>query len=138
MKKRIVLENRLNEIKKLFAALEDFRKENDLPRTITDDLKLCLEEVVSNIIKYGYKDSGSHKIIIEMELKRDSLLLSITDDAAEFNPLEYPLPDLSRPVEERDTGGLGIHIIRRLMDSIEYKRQDNKNILFLSKNIKNI
>lgn len=135
MKKIIILKNRLPEIRKLFAVTQGFFEENNLPREILDDLKLCLEEVVSNIINYGYKDSRSHDITVEMELTGDSLSLKIIDDAAAFNPLAYPPPDLSNPIEERDAGGLGIHIIRKLMDHIEYKRQDNKNILSLSKSI---
>ncbi len=135
MKKTVVLKNRLSEIQRLFTVTQEFFMKNNLPQGVLDDLKLSLEEVILNIINYGYKDSRTHDINVEMELKEKLLTLKITDDAAEFNPIEYPPPDMTRPIEERGVGGLGIHIMRKLMDRVEYKRQDNKNILFLSKKI---
>lgn len=135
MKKKIVLKNRLSEMQRLFAAAQEFSRENNLPQGVLGELQLCLEEVVSNIIKYGYKDSRTRDIKVEMELEKKRLSLKITDDAAEFNPLLYPLSDITRPIEERAAGGMGIHIIRKLMGRLEYKRQGKRNILFLSKEL---
>ena len=64
------------------------------------------------------------------------ITMCIEDDAKEFNPLNIPEPDhLDKPLEHRRIGGLGIHFVKKIMDKIEYKRNNNKNILILTKNI---
>ncbi len=96
--------------------------------------RLAIDEVVSNCVKYGYADSLVHHIEIELALEGGTLALVLIDDGLPFNPLEHPEPDTSLPVEERPIGGLGIHLLRKMADRLEYRRTEGRNRLALFKN----
>ena len=135
MKKTLILKNDLSEIEGLAKTIVDFGKENNLSDKVIYDINLALEEVVSNIIFYGYEDNSEHRIIIHFDLRDKELILRVTDDAKPFNPQEVPEPDIGKPIEERQIGGLGIYFVRNLMDKVEYKREQGKNILVMKKEI---
>ena len=82
---------------------------------------------------YGYDDEDVHKIDIEIELRSERFIIIIGDDGIPFNPFKKDPPDTMLTVEERLIGGLGIHLVKKLMDECEYKRQTNKNIITLIK-----
>ena len=90
---------------------------------------LVLEEVVTNIVKYAYDDAGPHGIRFEARLAASHVILRFADDGREFDPSAAPPPDLSRPPDERPIGGLGIHLVRRVADRLEYERKDGHNCL---------
>jgi len=96
---------------------------------------LAIEELVTNCIKYAYDDAKQHVIEIGLKLSGGELVLTVTDDGRPFNPLEVPEPDTSLPVEDLPIGGLGIHLLRRMSDRMEYARVDRKNQLTLRKSI---
>jgi len=133
--KVIILKNDLSETTRLMAEVTQFGKAHNLPDSIIGDSKLALEEIVTNIISYGYESKGGHKINVTLELKDTELIIKVEDDSRPFNPLETPKPDLEKPLEEMQVGGLGIHLVRRVMDKIEYKRQGDKNLLVMFKKI---
>ena len=114
-----------------------FGQRNDLPAEVVYDLRLVLEEIVSNIIKYGYKDNDEHQIYIQINLEGKILTLEIKDDGNPFNPLEVRNDAVEKPLDERDTGGMGIYIVKNLMDKTEYRRVEDNNILLLKKHITN-
>jgi anti-sigma regulatory factor (Ser/Thr protein kinase) len=95
--------------------------------------RLAIDEVVSNCVKYGYDDSLQHHIEIELGFENGMLEIVVIDDGHEFNPLEFPEPDTNLPVEERPIGGLGIHLLRKMADRLEYRRIDGFNRLALLK-----
>jgi len=94
---------------------------------------LAIEELVTNSIKYAYDDANEHIIEIELKLSAGELVLIVTDDGHPFNPLEVPEPDTTLPVEDRTIGGLGIHLLRRMSDRMEYARVESRNQLTLRK-----
>jgi serine/threonine-protein kinase RsbW len=96
---------------------------------------LGLEEVITNIIKYGYDDRDEHEIEIGLCLSESELQLTVTDDGHEFNPLEQPGSDRTKPLEERQLGGWGISFLRQLSDQILYRREAGKNVLQLRKSL---
>lgn len=96
---------------------------------------LAIEELITNCIKYGYDDAGEHIIEIELKLAANELVLTVTDDGHPFNPLELPETDTSLPVEEQPIGGLGIHLLRKMSDRIEYARVAGKNRLTVRKSL---
>lgn len=99
---------------------------------------LIIEELFVNIANYAYKDKedGKCKIMIDYNKEKQKVILSLEDNGIKFNPLEKEDPDTSLSVEDREIGGLGILLVKKNMDNIEYKYEDNKNILILSKNVK--
>ncbi|MBL7151920.1 MAG: SpoIIE family protein phosphatase [Candidatus Omnitrophica bacterium] len=134
-KKTVILKNKLSELSGLAQEVSRFGKDNNLSKEIIHDLNLSLEEIISNTINYGYKDSAGHQISVEVALSGSIITVKITDDAQPFNPLQASAPELEKPPSERKPGGMGVHLVRNLMDKIEYKREEGRNILLISKNI---
>ncbi|MBE9533732.1 MAG: ATP-binding protein [Proteobacteria bacterium] len=137
MSKNILIKNNLSEIERLSKAVAEFGKKNNLSSEVIYDVRLALEEVVSNIINYGFEDNYEHQISIEMNLQGETLTMKIKDDGKPFNPLEVKSTNLEKPFDEREIGGMGIHIVQQLMDELRYNREKDNNILLLKKHIAN-
>jgi serine/threonine-protein kinase RsbW len=90
---------------------------------------LAIEEMATNILKYGYDDKAVHEILLRLEIHPAMIRLVLEDDGHEFNPLSAPEPDVSGPVEQRAPGGLGIHLIRKLVEQMDYERSGGRNRL---------
>ena len=88
---------------------------------------LVIEELATNILKYGYDDTAIHEIVLKVEVEPGALRLVLEDDGHPFNPLESPEPEVHLPPEERLPGGLGIHLVRKLADRVEYERAEGRN-----------
>ncbi|GAB7080599.1 ATP-binding protein [Megalodesulfovibrio paquesii] len=118
-------------------VVEEFGQRCDLPPRSLYHLSLVLDELLTNIAAYGYLDQDRHHVCITLGQEGDQIVLTVEDDALPFNILEAPLPDTSLPPEARakPVGGLGILLVRRLMDNISYERRHNKNVLTLRKRI---
>jgi sigma-B regulation protein RsbU (phosphoserine phosphatase) len=129
----IKLKNDLSELEKLSQGLTEFGAKHGLSHRVLYDLSLALEEVVTNTISYGYLDRREHVILVRLRVEPGIVIAEVEDDGQAFNPLAAPEPDVSKPIEERTVGGLGIHLVRKIMDGLEYKRQDDKNHLIMKK-----
>lgn len=133
--RRIILKNRIDEIHKLAVIVEQFFQENNIPSELLFKMNLVFEEIISNIINYGYEDGGDHDIKVFLALINGELVVEITDGGKAFDPLANPEPRLDIPLEERPIGGLGIYLVKHLVDEIRYKREGNSNILSFRKKI---
>jgi anti-sigma regulatory factor (Ser/Thr protein kinase) len=129
------LSNHLPELDRLAEAVEAFGERHGFPRKMIYQIRLVLDELLTNVISYGFSDDKQHEIEVEMRLAGSQLLFRIEDDAAPFDPLQANSPDLTSTVEDRAIGGLGIHLVRKLMDLVRYERREGKNRLFLEKTI---
>jgi len=130
-RREFVLKNQLAELDRLAEGLGDFCLRQGMSEEEFADVRLAVEEAVSNTIRHGYEDRRAHRIRIRAAMKDGELRLEIEDDARAFNPLEALLPELDLPVEQKPIGGLGITLIRAVMDRVEYRRSRGKNILRL-------
>ena len=99
-------------------------------------MNLALDEVVTNVVRYGFEISTGQEVAVRVETTGDDLHSEVVDGGREFNPLNAPLPDLTAALEERALGGLGIHLVRSLMDRVEYRRENAKNVLTMRKRIR--
>ncbi len=133
--KRLVLINNISEIRVLSNTVMAFSDENNLSGDVTHDIRLALEEIFSNIVFYAFRDQEEHQIAISFSLIHNKLVLEIEDDGIPFNPMVSNTPERAIPIEERVTGGMGIHIAKELVDEIEYFRKQNKNIIVMKKTI---
>ncbi len=130
----LYLKNDLAELDRLNGEMATFFDNNHIPEGFAFKINLAIEEIVTNIIKYGYDDEYEQDVIlIEIKSEGNAVLITITDNAKEFDPMKKEDPDTNIPLEERQIGGLGIFFAKELMDSMEYKRKNNKNILFMTK-----
>ena len=97
---------------------------------------LAIEEHVQNCIDYAYDDSAEHTIRIEMSVADETLTMVVIDDGHPFDPLTAPAPDLGLDIQDRREGGLGLHLLRSLADSIAYERREETNRLTLAKRLR--
>ena len=107
----------------------EFGQHYGLAPTVMHDLNLALEEILTNIISYGYTDGQEHEIRVRLSVRPGEVKAEVEDDGQSFNPLAAPEPHTAEALEERTIGGLGIHLVRTLMDGLEYKRQADRNVL---------
>jgi anti-sigma regulatory factor (Ser/Thr protein kinase) len=135
LEKNITIINQVEQLEELAGILETVSEEWDIPMKVSLNLNLVLEELITNIIFYGYDDKNEHRIFIRLYKKDNEIEIQIEDDGKEFNPLLAAEPDIDESIENRKIGGLGIHFVRKIMDGMNYRRSDDKNILTLTKNI---
>lgn len=130
-----IMTNNISELNSIVEAVEELAVDWSLSKKLKGQLNLVVEEIVSNIMKYAYSDGQQHVISVEFCKDDACIELKITDDGKKFNMLEFEeKPDIMASVEDRNIGGLGIHIVTTLMDTVDYKRANGKNILLLTKN----
>src|SRR5215471_10064481 len=130
---KIVLNNTLSELDRIPEALAEFSRQHTLSPKVVHDLNLALEEILTNVIAYGYTDDRQHEIHIRLIARAGEISAEVEDDGCPFDPLAHPEPDITKTLDQRTVGGLGIHLVRKLMDSLEYKRQGYKNLLIMKK-----
>jgi sigma-B regulation protein RsbU (phosphoserine phosphatase) len=126
----------INDLKQITTAIEwfeAFAMENEMPFAFIQKINIAFDELLNNIISYGYDDDDVHEIDVKIELRGERFIIIISDDGIPFNPFKKDPPDTMLTVEERMIGGLGIHLVKKLMDEYEYKRHINKNIITLIK-----
>ena len=121
---------------RLLAVFEEFVRENKIPKAISGPADLALEEHLTNILNYGFSDQDEHIISIRCSFEAAVLEIEVTDDGRPFDSSKHPAPDLTIPALQRPIGGLGIHMIRQSMDSLEYKRLGDRNVLKMWKALK--
>ena len=135
---RLVLKNDSFELERLAEAFDDFADRHQVSDQARFQLQLCLEEMVLNVINYGFDDDGEHEIHVDFEFQIDSrtITVNILDDGRRFDPLtEVPEPDIDAKLEDRTVGGLGVHFVRAYMDGASYRHDRGKNRLTLTKNV---
>ena len=132
----IRVHNKLSELASANQTLTQFGRKQGLPDGVLQDLNLALGEVLTNIISYGYTDSGEHEITVRLSIEPGEMRVDVEDDGKPFNPLEAPEVDTTKPLEERALGGLGVHLVRKLTDGLEYQRHEGKNLLIMKKHLR--
>ena len=130
------LRNSLSELDALCQSLEQFGTSLGLSRKIVFEICLAMEELVTNIISYGFADDAVHFIKVAISHKNGILIIRLEDDGVPFDPLKAEEPDCECPIEQRKVGNLGIHLTKKIMDDMIYERRENKNLLTLKKSIK--
>jgi anti-sigma regulatory factor (Ser/Thr protein kinase) len=127
------LKNHIEQLGILCRAIERFVIAHALPKRIFFDLNLVLEEVFTNIVQHGFMDDQEHRIQISVFYEDGVVIVQVEDDGIPFNLAEAKRPHLRCPLEQRQVGGLGIHLVKRIMDDIVYSRKGRKNILTMKK-----
>lgn len=125
--------NELDALAPVTEAVLGLLEQHNASPGATFACNLALEELITNIIKYGYDNEDPHQIAIRLIVDATHFELQITDDGHPFNPFDRPEPDTTLPIEEREIGGLGIHFIRNLLDTWHYERCDDRNIVTVRK-----
>lgn len=125
----LTIQNDVLELPRLFEVVESFMEEHALSPGCRYATLLALEEMITNIIKYGYDDQCAHDIAVELRAQGGSLHLRLEDDGHDFDPIAAPDPEKNKPLHEMKIGGLGIHLVRNMVDEITYHREFGRNVL---------
>lgn len=133
MKKTLFLQNEIAEISKLALFMEELSAELGLPPDLTFNLNLVLEEAVANVIFYAYPKGEHQNISLSATKIGNQLIFVLTDSGRPFDPTKIPNVDTTLSADERQIGGLGIFLIRQIMDKLEYQRIEGKNVFILKK-----
>ena len=127
------LNNKVSEITKLNAFVKSATATLNMESGLANKIKLAVEEAVTNIIDYAYQNGTEGNISVTIEADESRIRFILTDSGAEFDPTGVSKADTTLTVEERPIGGLGVFLVRNLMDSINYERVDGKNVLRMEK-----
>ncbi len=125
--------NDLREIAVAADRIDEFCSLNGIPPATAYAVNLSVDELLTNTISYGYEDGGEHRIDLMIRLDGDVLAVEISDDGIEFAPDSADDPDTNASIEDRPIGGLGIFLTRQMMDSFDYRRDEGRNIVTLTK-----
>jgi sigma-B regulation protein RsbU (phosphoserine phosphatase) len=135
MQHSITLTNDIQQVPQLADFVDMVCEEVGMDMAIAIQMNLAMEEAVVNVMDYAYPAGTVGDVTIEAESDDDQLQFTIIDSGTPFDPTAKEEVDTTLSAEERPIGGLGIHLVRQLMDSINYERIDEKNILTLRKKI---
>lgn len=128
----IVIRNDLMELATLRDGLEQIGAELGIPGKPLMQLQVALDEIASNVINYGWPDGGNHELRVRITGQQDRIEVEIVDDGREFDPRQAPAPE-PQPAGRRQPGGLGIHLVKQLVDRLEYERVDGRNRTVVTK-----
>lgn len=117
------------------AAFAGFAETHALPAAVRRSLNVALDELLVNAVSHGLAEREAGLVTVEVELDQERLTVTLTDDGPPFDPFGRIAPDTTLSVEERSMGGLGIHLVRRLVDEISYQRRGGCNVVVLVKQL---
>jgi anti-sigma regulatory factor (Ser/Thr protein kinase) len=131
---RLAIEPNIGDIPRLIDWVERCCGEADIGSDLSFRLALALDEAVTNVIGHAFAGQAPpHRIAVELDVTATSVVATVVDSGRAFDPSAAPAPDISLPLEQRDPGGLGVLLIRRMVDRVEYSRTGGENRLRLEK-----
>ena len=133
--RHLVLHNRIKEIPQLAEFMGTIAAETGMDKSLAMSLNLALEEAVSNVILYAYPDGASGLVDVDAVIWKDHIDFIVSDNGVPFDPTTGGNPDLTLDVKERPVGGLGIYLVKSIMDHVAYSRREGKNILSMTKKL---
>ena len=116
-------------------ALDEFAAPRAWPETALFQVRLVLEEIMMNVISYGSDGAAVPHVRLQLAQEGTALFMEIADDGVAFDPLQAPAPDLDADIDDRPIGGLGVFLVRELMDSVAYRREAGWNRLSVTKTL---
>lgn len=136
MEKEIRIKNQIGELEKIAQFIEEICEELGLDMELQMNLNLVIEEMVTNVIFYAYPKDVEEEIELLVKSDGKTLTIVLSDQGMEFDPTTRESPDPDVNPAERDLGGMGIFIVKNIMNEVTYQRLDGKNLLTMTKGIK--
>jgi len=131
---KVFLKNDVAEISGVAEQIDSFCEEHGASEETAHALNLSIDELLTNAISYGYGDDATHEIEVAVRMEEGTIIVEIFDDAKPFDPFkEAKIPDTSLGIEDRPIGGLGVFLVREMMDSFGYRREGGRNIVTICK-----
>ena len=135
MKKEIKIKNQVGELEKVNAFIEEIGDELQLDMELLMNLNLVMEEMVSNVIFYAYPEGKTADIELSAECTGHTLTFVLSDKGREFDPTMKEDIDTGTDPADRELGGLGIYIVKNVMNEVTYQRLEGKNLLTMKKDL---
>lgn len=135
MEKKLTISNQLEQLTQVAVFVEELCEELGQGAELVFNLNLVLEEAMTNVIMYAFPERGEHQIELTAQTADGVLSLTVQDDGLAFDPTAVPEADVTLSAEERPIGGLGIFLIRQIMDEVSYQRMQDKNVLTMKKTL---
>jgi len=132
---QLIMRGQPGERAEVVRGFESFCREAGVSRVVANAADVALEEHLTNVLGHGYDPGAPHEVIVELKIEEGWMHLEVRDDGKDFNPLALPEVDTSVPLEEKPIGGLGVHLIRHLMDEVSHTRRDGKNVFRMKKRL---
>ncbi len=130
--KELRTDAKIENLDEVLDFVNEVLEESGCSMKMITQVNIVVEEIFVNIAHYAYNPEVGG-VVIRVALLREDLIIDFEDNGKPYNPLLQEDPDITKNAEERDIGGLGIFMIKKMMDSVEYKNRDNKNILTIKK-----
>lgn len=135
MEKKLILQNEVEQLSKLSDFIDSIAEELSIDSSMAMSLNLAIEEAVTNVVMYAYPEGEVGNVVIIANFTEGMLIFTISDNGIPFDPTSKTDADVTLNVEERPIGGLGIFLVKNLMDFVGYERKNGYNILTLKKKI---
>ena len=135
MEKKLILQNEVEQLSKLSDFIDSIAEELSIDSSMAMSLNLAIEEAVTNVVMYAYPEGEVGNVVIIANFTEGMLVFTISDNGIPFDPTSKTDADVTLNVEERPIGGLGIFLVKNLMDFVGYERKNGYNILTLKKKI---
>ena len=135
MRKEIQIKNQVDELAHVARFIEEIGEELGLDMELQMNLNLVMEEMVSNVIFYAYPEGTNATIELMAECDGKELTFVLSDQGREFDPTAKNDADVDINPAERELGGMGIYIVKNIMNQVTYQRLEGKNLLTMKKNI---
>ena len=132
---RVAVQQEIAEVQRVSGVFADLCRQCQVPPDTEGDVSLALEEALINVILHGCADEKPHDIQVCFSIESTEIILELEDDGIPYNPLNAPPPDLDVPIEQRKIGGLGVHLMKNLVDHLEYHYENGRNRLTMTKQI---
>jgi sigma-B regulation protein RsbU (phosphoserine phosphatase) len=129
---QIAIDSDLKEIERVNTEFEAFAAARNVPPGAIQKVRIVFDELLNNVISYGFDDDESHEIDIEVAFYPDHLVIEVSDDGIPFNPFDRVGPDTTLSIQEREVGGLGVLLVTEMMDECQYQRHKNRNTVIMT------
>jgi anti-sigma regulatory factor (Ser/Thr protein kinase) len=124
-------------VREVNTAFAEFAEAHAMPPGARRSLNVALDELLANALSHGRTGLDPCSVTVEAQLEEKRVTVTVTDDGTPFDPFGQDAPDTALPVEERPIGGLGLHLVRQLMDQVSYHRRGGHNVVVLVKVLAN-
>lgn len=125
--------NSAEEAPRVSRKVDLFLRDERIDESLINKILLCIDELVTNIIAHAYNDKLEHAVQLECRVLDDKVELELRDDGVPFDPTKQVRPNVKVSLDDRSIGGLGIHLVTTLMDTVQYRREGDFNVLTATK-----
>ncbi len=132
---RMPIVGQLSEVARVAAAFADFATAQGVPTEVRRSLQVVLDDLLANVVNHGLAARDDGEATVEVASTGEALVVTISDNGPPFDPFARAAPDTTLSIEERQIGGLGIHLVRQMMDEVSYERRENRNVTVLMKRL---